>query len=198
MKQLLSLIPKNSKSQVKKILNDSRVLIKITKKRISKHGDYRENINGIPLITINNSSNPYRFLITLLHELAHFKVSQLHQYKVKPHGLEWKLVYREVLLPFLNPKIFPEPICDLLAQHMKNPKASTDRDFKLVMALREYDPHNEKILIFQIKDGNQFFLDNGRVFVKIKKRSKLIECEEKDTGKVYVFPPHSEVTPIFS
>ncbi len=198
MQELLSLIPKNSRSQVKKILKDSNVLIKITKKRITKHGDFIKKIDTTSLITINITSNPFRFLITLLHELAHFKVSQSHQYRVKPHGLEWKLAYRKILLPFLNPNIFPEPICGLLAHHMKNPKASTDRDFDLVMALRDYDPPSKNILIMEIKNGKEFILENGRVFVKIKQRRKLFECIEKATGKVYIFSPNSEVKPLNS
>ena len=105
MKQLLSLIPESSKYQIKKILQASNVAIKITKKRKTKHGDFRRYTNGTSLITVNNTSNPYRFLITLLHELAHFKVLQLYPYKVKPHGLEWKSIYREILIPFLNPDI---------------------------------------------------------------------------------------------
>ncbi len=197
MQELLSLIPKNSRSQVKKIFKGSDVIIKITKKRITKHGDFSRKINGASLITINITSNPFRFLITLLHELAHFKVSQSYQYRVKPHGLEWKLTYREILLPFLNPNIFPEPICSLLAHHIKNPKASTDSDFELVMALREYDPPSKKVLIVEIKDGNEFILENGRVFVKIKQRRKHFECIEKATGKIYVFSPNSEVKPFY-
>jgi len=50
-----------------------------------------------------------------------------------------KALIVKLFLPFLNPEIFPEPICSLLAAHMKNPKASTDRDFNLVMALKKYD-----------------------------------------------------------
>ncbi len=197
MEQLLSFIPKNSKSQLEKILQDSNVAIKITKKRITKHGDFRRYFNGTSLITINATPNPYRFLITLLHELAHFKVSQLYPYRVKPHGIEWKSVYREILAPFINPDIFPEPICSLLAMHMKNPKASTDRDFKLVIALRKHDPFNSKTLIYQLKDGHQFTLDNGRIFIKLRKLKTLFECREKSTGKIYLFSPHSEVRPIY-
>ena len=197
MKQLLSLIPESSKYQIKKILQASNIAIKITKKRKTKHGDFRRYTNGTSLITVNNTSNPYRFLITLLHELAHFKVSQLYPYKVKPHGLEWKSIYREILIPFLNPDIFPEPICGLLANHMKNPKASTDRDFKLIIALRQFDPSSSKILIYQLKDGKHFALENDRIFIKLKKRRTLFECREKSTGKIYLFSPQSEVKPIY-
>ncbi|MDA9669558.1 ImmA/IrrE family metallo-endopeptidase [Flavobacteriaceae bacterium] len=197
MKQLLFLIPESSKYQIKKILQASNIAIKITKKRKTKHGDFRRYTNGTSLITVNNTSNPYRFLITLLHELAHFKVSQLYPYKVKPHGLEWKSIYREILIPFLNPDIFPEPICGLLANHMKNPKASTDRDFKLIIALRQFDPSSSKTLIYQLKDGKHFALENGRVFIKLKKRRILFECREKSSGKIYLFSPQSEVKPIY-
>lgn len=197
MKQLLSLIPESSKYQIEKLLQTSNVAIKITKKRITKHGDFRRYTNGTSLITVNNTSNPYRFLITLLHELAHFKVSQLYRYRVKPHGLEWKSIYREILIPFLNPDIFPEPICRLLANHMKNPKASTDRDFKLIIALRQFDPSSSKTLIYQLKDGKHFTLENDRVFIKLKKRRIRFECREKSTGKIYLFSPQSEVKPIY-
>ena len=197
MKQLLSLIPESSKYQIKKILQASNIAIKITKKRKTKHGDFRRYTNGTSLITVNNTSNPYRFLITLLHELAHFKVSQLYPYKVKPHGLEWKSIYREILIPFLNPDIFPEPICGLLANHMKNPKASTDRDFKLIIALRQFDPSSSKTLIYQLKDGKHFTVENDRVFIKLKKRRIRFECREKSTGKIYLFSPQSEVKPIY-
>jgi len=197
MKQLLSLIPESSKYQIKKILQASNVAIKITKKRKTKHGDFRRYTNGTSLITVNNKSNPYSFLITLLHELAHFKVLQLYPYKVKPHGLEWKSIYREILIPFLNPDIFPEPICGLLANHMKNPKASTDRDFKLIIALRQFDPSSSKTSIYQLKDGKHFALENDRVFIKLKKRRTLFECREKSTGKIYLFSPQSEVKPIY-
>ena len=140
MDHILSFIPKEAKKQIHKLLETYKISIKITKIRKSKHGDFRRMADGNSLITLNITTNPYRFLITLLHELAHFKVSQSFFYRIRPHGKEWKKAYREILLPFLNPKIFPEPLCSLLALHMLNPKASTDRDFDLVMALKKYDP----------------------------------------------------------
>ena len=195
MDQVLSLVPVQAKSQMEQLLKTSKVSIKITKKRQTKHGDFRKQRNGSSIITLNTTSNPYRFLITLLHELAHFKVSQSVQYRTKPHCKEWKNAYRETLLPFLNPEIFPEPLCTLLASHMINPKASTDRDFALVMALKKHDPPSSTYPIFELKDGQQFELENGRKFVKIKKRRTRFECKELDSGKIYLFSPHAEVVP---
>jgi hypothetical protein len=195
MDQVLSLVPVQAKSQMEQLLKTSKVSIKITKKRQTKHGDFRKQRNGSSIITLNTTSNPYRFLITLLHELAHFKVSQSVQYRTKPHGKEWKNAYRETLIPFLNPEIFPEPLCTLLASHMINPKASTDRDFALVMALKKHDPPSSTYPIFELKDGQQFELENGRKFLKIKKRRTRFECKELDSGKIYLFSPHAEVVP---
>ena len=193
MEELLSYIPKAAHIQIESFLRNMDVNIIVTKQRLTKHGDFRFHPNKKPIITVNNSLNPYRFLITLLHELAHFKVSRQFGNRVKPHGLEWKRAFQETLLPFLNPTIFPEPICTILAKHMKNPKASSDRDFDLVMALKKYDEQNEQQYIFEIQDGVTFSISNGRRFVKIKKGRKRIECKEIETGRIYLFSPHAEI-----
>ena len=193
MEELLSYIPKAAHIQIESFLRNMDVNIIVTKQRLTKHGDFRFHPNKKPIITVNNSLNPYRFLITLLHELAHFKVSRQFGNRVKPHGIEWKSAFQDTLLPFLNPTIFPEPICTILAKHMKNPKASSDRDFDLVMALKKYDEQNEQQYIFEIQDGVTFSISNGRRFVKIKKRRKRIECKEIETGRIYLFSPHAEI-----
>ena len=42
---------------------------------------------------------------------------------------------------------------------MINPKASTDRDFHLVMALRKYDKQNLKKVVFELKNGQSFQIE---------------------------------------
>ena len=196
MVHVLNAVPEKAKNQVQQLLVNANVDIKIKKKRHTKHGDFRRMLNGSSVITINRTSNSYRFLITLLHELAHFKVSELTHYRVKPHGEEWKMAYREILLPFLNPEIFPEPLCSLLAAHMINPKASTDRDYALVMALKKYDSPTLTVPIIEINNVQQFKLENGRVFEKLKKRRTRFECKELKSGRIYLFSPQVEVFPV--
>ena len=136
MEKLFQYVPEASKGQLREYLQKIPIEIKVTRQRLTKHGDFSLKTNGMSLITVNDSLNPYRFLITLLHELAHYKVVKQFGHRVKPHGKEWKKAFQETLLPFLCPNVFPDPICSILARHMKNPKASTDRDFDLVMALK--------------------------------------------------------------
>ena len=52
------------------------VHLKIVNERKTRHGDYRKMPDGTLQITINANLNPYRFLITLIHEIAHLKAFQ--------------------------------------------------------------------------------------------------------------------------
>ncbi len=195
MQHLFQLIPGKSKKKVIKLLESEPVIIRVTKKRISKHGDFRKKANGDFFITINESTNPYRFLITLLHEIAHYIVFKKYSSISKPHGPEWKLAYRKILLPFLNKQIFPDQICRCLAHYMKNPKASTDRDLNLFMALRKYDKKENYSLILEIEKGQSFRIKGGRKFIKLNKRRKLYECREVSSNRIYLFSPQIEVIP---
>ena len=195
MQHLFQLIPGKSKKKVIKLLESEPVIIRVTKKRISKHGDFRKKANGDFFITINESTNPYRFLITLLHEIAHYIVFKKYSSISKPHGPEWKLAYRKILLPFLNKQIFPDQICRCLAHYMKNPKASTDRDLNLFMALRKYDKKENYLLILEIEKGQSFRIKGGRKFIKLNKRRKLYECREVSSNRIYLFSPQAEVIP---
>lgn len=195
MEHFLKLIPEKSKKKVVNLLHLEPVIIKVAKKRISKHGDFRKKANGDFFITINESTNPYRFLITLLHEIAHYIVYKKYLNTSKPHGPEWKLAYRKILLPFLNNQIFPDQICRCLAHYIRNPKASTDRDLNLFMALRQYDKKENSSLILEIEKGQIFRIKDGRKFIKLNKRRKLYECRDISSNRIFLFSPLAEVIP---
>ncbi|MGD1981060.1 MAG: SprT-like domain-containing protein, partial [Flavobacteriaceae bacterium] len=94
METILSFVPKEAKTQLKTLLEENGVPVIITKKRVTKHGDFRRKKNGEIAITINHTLNPYRFLITLIHELAHYQVYKTNGFNIKPHGEEWKNSFR--------------------------------------------------------------------------------------------------------
>lgn len=196
LEAILNHVPHGAKPQITSYLNTYKVAVVITRQRHTKHGDFRNYSNGNTQITINKMTNPYRFLITLVHELAHLETFKSFGRSVKPHGLEWKQKFRLLMLPFLNPTVFPEPLLSVVAHHLKNPKASSDTDFELVMALKNFDPETAKIDVFELKEGTHFSMYNGNVFIRGKKRVKRYECKEVQTGRTYLFSPHAEVTPI--
>ena len=69
-------------------------MVKITKPRKSKLGDFRILINGRGQISVNENLNRYAFLITITHELAHAFVWKRYKTRVMPHGKEWKSTFK--------------------------------------------------------------------------------------------------------
>lgn len=191
--QLQEHIPTNAKTAVLKLLEQDNLLVKIKTERKTRHGDYRCLPNGKHQITINSNLNSYRFLITLIHEIAHFEAYKAYGKFIKPHGMEWKRTFQHLMLPFLNPEIFPNELLPLLANHFKNPKASSDTDVPLAFALKQFDEPNNKTFVFEVPLGESFKLYNGKVFTMIGKRVKRYECQEKKTGRLYLFNPNAEV-----
>ncbi|MEM7186700.1 MAG: SprT-like domain-containing protein [Bacteroidota bacterium] len=186
-------IPQASIEPIFELVKTYNVHLKIVNERVTRHGDYRRMPNGQHQITINSNLNPYRFLLTLVHELAHLVAFTKYGRAIKPHGKEWKHTFRSMMLPFLRPEIFPMKLLPFLALHFKNPKASSDSDSRLSLALKEFDPPNDKNFIFEIPEGGMFRLYNGRTFIRGKKRVKRFECKEISTGRIYLFNPNAEV-----
>jgi hypothetical protein len=190
---LQNFIPDAAFDQVTQLLSHDNLVVKIKKERKTRHGDYRRLPKGKHQITINSNLNTYRFLITLIHEIAHFEAYKSYGKMIKPHGLEWKSVFQHLMLPFLRPEIFPMDVLPLLAMHFKNPKASSDSDSVLSLKLKQYDAPNGKIFIFEVPEGTTFRLYNGKLFRKGPKRRTRFECTELASGRAYVFNPNAEV-----
>lgn len=170
------------------------VHLKIVKERQTRHGDYRRHPDGFHQITVNASLNKYRFLLTLIHEIAHLVAFEKYGRNILPHGPEWKHTFQRLMIPFINPQIFPQQLLPLLARHFKNPKASSDTDATLALALKQFDERDtEKNYVFEIPYGSLFRFKNGKVFKKIAVRVKRYECMEVQTGKMYLFNPNAEV-----
>lgn len=186
-------IPQQALQEVLQLLKYDNLTVKIKNERKTRHGDYRKLPNGKHQITINSNLNQYRFLITLIHEIAHFEAYKKYGRFIKPHGKEWKISFQHLMLPFINPNIFTSELLPLIANHFKNPKASSDTDIQLALALKQFDQPSDKTYIFEVPFGSDFKLYNGKVFKKGNKRVKRFECIEVKTGKLYLFNPNAEV-----
>ncbi|PKP10640.1 MAG: sprT domain-containing protein [Bacteroidetes bacterium HGW-Bacteroidetes-3] len=194
MKILSKYIPENSVELVKEILTNHPIHIKIVNNRATKHGDFKRKPNGEVEITLNYSLNKYQFLFTLVHELAHWVTFKKHK-RVKPHGVEWKQNFQHLMLPFLQPSIYPSHLLPYLANYLKNPKASTGADVLLTRALNEYNEKTGKSFIFELENGS-FFSFNNKAFKKGEKRRTRFECVEMASKKVYLFNSNAEVEPL--
>lgn len=192
-KLLQEYISEQAMPEVLKLLKHENLTVKIKNERKTRHGDYQKLPNGKHQITINSNLNQYRFLITLIHEIAHFEAYKTYGKFIKPHGLEWKKTFQYLMLPFLNPNVFPNELLPLLANHFKNPKASSDSDALLALALKQFNEPNNKTYIFEVPLGQTFKIYNGKIFKKGEKRVKRFECVEIKTGRTYLFNPNAEV-----
>ena len=79
-----------------------------------------------------------------------------------------------------------------LAQYLKNPKASTDSDVKLSLALRENIAEIGKSFIFELP-VNSTFIFRDKLYRKGNKRRTRFECIQLETNRVYLFNQNAEV-----
>ncbi|SFB18950.1 SprT-like family protein [Flavobacterium swingsii] len=186
-------IPEHSVEPVFELIKINQVHLKIVNERVTRHGDYRKGLSGKHEITVNTSLNKYRFLMTLIHEISHLVAFEKYGRNIKPHGDEWKLTFQRLMVPFIRPEIFPSQLLPLLARHFRNPKASSDTDATLSLALKQFDPENDKNYIFEIPYGSVFRIHNGKIFKKVALRLKRYECLEVNSGRTYLFNPNAEV-----
>ncbi len=194
MKEILArYIPERALIPAFDLIVKCNVHLKIVNERVTRHGDYRKMADGRHQITVNASLNKYRFLITLIHEIAHLVAFEKYGRYIKPHGIEWKRVFQQLMLPYINPEVFPSKLLPVIANHFKNPRASSDTDEKLSLALKQFDPENDKSYIFELPFGSTFRLYNGKIFKKGNKKIKRYECVEIATGRIYLFNPNAEV-----
>ncbi len=194
-KTLVKYIPERAVAPIIALIKAHKVQLSIVPKRRTKHGDYRRLPNGQHQITINGSENQYQFLLTLVHEFAHLVAIEKYGNTIKPHGNHWKRTFQELLVPFIQNSIFPERLLPYIIHYIKNPKASTDTDAALAVALKNYDKQSQSAFhyVFELPEGSVFRTENGRLFKKGKIRRKRFECLEINGGRTYIFSPNAQV-----
>mgnify|MGYP000359675668 FL=1 len=195
-KTLIKYIPEKAIPLVEYLINEHKINLKIVSQRQTKHGDFRTFPNGQTQITVNNNLNEHQFLLTLIHEIAHH-VTHKRFGRVQPHGKHWKTVFQHLMLPFLQPDIYPKKILPYLANYLKNPKASTDTDVNLSLALRGGEAENGKNFIFQIPIDS-IFQFKETLYKRGNKRRTRYECLNLTNKRVYLFNQNAEVKLIAS
>ena len=191
---LAKYLPEHAVLPCFELIKMNAVHLKIVNERQTRHGDYRKGNSGKHEVTGNANLNKYRFLITLVHEIAHLVAFEKFGKHIKPHGVEWKMTFQRLMVPFIRPEIFPHSVLPLVANHFRNPTASSDTDAKLAFALKQFDERKVDIhFVHEVPSGSFFRIKNGRVFQKKGLRVKRYECLEVKTGRTYLFNANAEV-----
>lgn len=182
--QLDPFLPKNTSEYVAAFLIDKIVHFTVSKKRKTKLGDYRHPYQGKPhRISVNGDLNPYSFLITTLHEMAHLTTYEKYGNRVKPHGIHWKVEFKTIADPIFEKVTLPVDVDMALKNYLQNARASSCSDDRLYRVLKRYDK-KKGITLEELESGSVFKL-NGKIFVKGKKLRTRFECTEVATKKKY-------------
>jgi SprT protein len=195
LQHLNNFLPPGTFDAVTHYLHFYKIHLTITRQRKSILGDYRHRTHFTNhRISINGNLNPFAFMITLLHEIAHLLTFEQFGNRVSAHGKEWKNVYTDLLKQFMGKNIFPTEIEMALKDSIKNPAASSCAEDGLIRVLRKFDKGNNGIkLVEEIPLNSLFRLNDGRVFRMGEKQRKRFKCMEVSSGKVYLFSPVYEV-----
>jgi hypothetical protein len=171
----------------------------LSKPRRTRLGDFTVKPGFVPRITVNVNLNPYNFLITYLHEVAHCVVHLNYKVRLRkrvaPHGIEWKREFSKLLRPVLDENHFPTDVLEALIRYSYNPKASTGGDQVLFNAIRKYDEqaaNASRIALVQLHEGTDFIFQD-RIFVRGSLRRTRVLCTDKASKRLYTIPAHALV-----
>lgn len=195
---LQAYLPPNTYGPVLHYLQHYKVHLTVARERKSILGDYRHRMGAENhRISVNGNLNPYAFLVTLLHELAHLLTFEKWGPKVSAHGREWKTIFGQLLAQFIEHDVFPADIKQVLLQSLQNPAASSCADEALLRILKKYDERKAGVLfVEEVQQGSLFRTHDGRVFQKGERIRKRFRCVEVATKRLYLFSPVYEVTPL--
>lgn len=189
-KNLEQHIPHQAIFYIEKWLKDYTVVIKITKDRNTKLGDYRNSINNTHQITINNSLHPDLFFFVLTHEIAHLiAFSMYRNKKIAPHGKEWKAIFSNLLQESLL--IYPSESWNIISEFSKNPKASFTASSSLVKYFNKktfISETEDGIYIEDLSPGDLFIYKEEKYQLEEKKKKRYL-CRNISSGRKYLFQP---------
>jgi SprT protein len=179
--------PESALPALERLLDGLPVLVHVTKNRRSKHGDYRPSLcRRYGIVTVNAFGNPWQFLFTLLHELAHAEVHIQQGARTRPHGVHWKTIFSRLLLDFAGQDLFPESLTPLIRHHAMKPRYSSCADLKLAIALREYDTLDHRPMVAELPRGQCFSLDGVRVLTRRELSRTRYKCTTARGREYYV------------
>jgi hypothetical protein len=167
----------------------------VSKARNTKLGDFRFSPTKGYQVTVNHNLNPYAFLVTYIHEVAHRVTFDIHKNKVSPHGIEWKRNFLELFEPILDEELLPPNLVRELKEYLRNPAATSNGYAPLVAILSTFDSQaTEGIRLVELEEGRVFQLKN-LILIKGKLRRTRYICQDTQSSKNYLVAKNAYVQP---
>lgn len=191
-------VPAAALAQVVEWVENLEFHLTISRSRHSKLGDYRapSGIRQQHRISVNGDLNPYAFLQTLVHEIAHLLTWQQYRQSVAPHGNEWKQQYVALMQHCLEQQFFAPDLVPFIQAHLRSPAAASCSDTALLRAMKQYNfqPPTEKgkIHIEDVAPQTLFLYRRKMYRLEEKRRSRYL-CTEIVSGRKFTFSALVEV-----
>jgi SprT protein len=184
------LLPAGCQAYVAELLGRQPLELRLSRPRRTKLGDHRPPTRNAARhrITINDDLNPFAFLTTFLHEIAHAATWERHRgrRRIRPHGPEWKAEFSGILRPVVADGLLPERVGAALARYLEDPAAASCSDRGLVLALAEYDvAPTGQIRVEDLAERAVFRAANGGVFRAGPLLRSRRACFELATGREF-------------
>ncbi len=164
----------------------------VKKPRQSRFGDFRWQVGKRDRITVNGDLNPYNFLITYLHEVAHLEVYRNYKKRPPAHGKAWKSHFQKLLQPVMTENNFPDTILIPLLNYSQNPTASTATYPPLMLALSQIDQPQDLTTVGQLPMG-AVFIHGNKSYVRGALQRTRVLCTEEKSQRKYLFAAHAMV-----
>lgn len=166
--------------------------VRISKPRSTKLGDFRSASTTQPhRVSVNSDLNKYAFLVTLVHEFAHYTTFIKSKRWTSPHGRVWKMEYQLLMRPFMSRAVFPADVLKALERHLTDAPASSCTDKDLMRVLRKYD-RDPQPMLEEIPERSVFRF-NDRIFVKGQQLRKRYKCHCLNDRRIYLIDPLAPV-----
>jgi hypothetical protein len=172
---------------------------RLSRPRKTRFGDFRALPDRTTHITVNADLNPYAFLLTLVHEIAHCAVYQTYRRPGKPHGRTWQRTFQRLMTPLLTEAIFPPDVLAPLQTYLRRPAATTSGYPALRLALDRYDlpkrpdlagdsggnvPSPSGTTLRQLPESQPFQF-RGKAYIRGTLRRTRVVCKEIQSGRSY-------------
>ncbi len=175
--------------------NDNNFELYLSKSRNSKLGDFCIKKNEPLRITLNHDLPPYQFLITYIHEVAHYITYTKIKTLRNPHGKEWKKTFRELFEPILEESLLPEELIIELKKYLKNPAATSYGHEGLKKVLKKLEGNSSIITLEEI-DNNSLFRIKNLILIKGELRRTRYLCKDANSNKKFLVSKFAEIIPL--
>lgn len=187
---ILKYLPENCVPHLKNWFGNHRLHIKITRNRNSKLGDYRPEKDGSHRITINGSLRPELFFFVFTHELAHMIAFEKFGRRIAPHGQEWKITYRTMLLESLE--VYSAKLQGAIVEFSKSPKGNFMATPELVKLFEHKAPSENENYLGELEIGQHFEFQHHRYRIEAKRRKNYL-CTKLADGRKFIVSPMAKV-----